>query len=383
MRQLSPGPHCRGLGASSGRQGRGAAPTSTAWGTRLSCPLLTVLAPNPVLCKRFTAKQVTNLLHTHPKHTVHPKPRTPTPNCPCPIHLPFWGGCRAAAPACCAEGGWLRPLSGVQTTVCSPFPLTGCKLHGETPRWGTGWPHRGEKLWRMLVLSSCYKYGWGCATNPWRQPSLWAWPHQSSHPRQPWPPRAEPLAQDGVLGPDSSSRSRPKAPPQSLAHPAPPGSEQSSKETEPTSTFPSLARSGATQTQLRWVSEENPMAPSSSVPPGPARPQEKPRPAALCVQPQGSALCTAGERPDSGKKRGSMSGWGTSEGNHLPPSRGQIQQCGVGNLPSMLLFFVWFFFQTCSTTDCSTPPSHLFLPDMLFNFFSFFLRAEMRNSFNF
>lgn len=117
------------------------------------------------------------------------------------------------------------------------------------------------------------------------------------------------------------------------------------------------------------------MAPSSSVPPGPARPQEEPRPAALCIQPQGSALHTAGERPDSGKKRGSTSGWGTSEGNHLPPSRGQIQQCGVGNLPSMLLFF-FFFRHAAPQIAIHLPP--IFSCPICFLIFFFFFWGQRR-----
>lgn len=118
---------------------------------------------------------------------------------------------------------------------------------------------------------------------------------------------------DGVLGTDSSRHPRGTRSGAlrraalrtrgALRTPLLPGSEQSSNETEPTGMFPSLARSGAAQTRPRWVSEENPTAPGGSAPPHPLRcgtaplaPREGPGPAALRVQPPGSALRTARER---------------------------------------------------------------------------------------
>lgn len=58
-----------------------------------------------------------------------------------------------------------RGLSGVQSTVCSVLPQTGCKLclDGEVPGWGTG--PREAKWARMLVLSPGYKNGRGSAAS--------------------------------------------------------------------------------------------------------------------------------------------------------------------------------------------------------------------------
>lgn len=50
--------------------------------------------------------------HAHPPPTARP------------IHLPFWGGCRAAAPACCAEGGVaLTSQRGADNSLLSPSPF--------------------------------------------------------------------------------------------------------------------------------------------------------------------------------------------------------------------------------------------------------------------
>lgn len=124
----------------------------------------------------------------------------------------------------------------------------------------------------------------------------------------------------------------PCAPGGTLRTPRLPGSEQSSNETEPTGTFPSLARSGETQTRPRWVSEENPTTPGrlrssspAAVRGGPARPPRKgsgPGPAVLRVQPPGLGSAHS-ERESSQRKRRYRSVRDTSKGTILRDQAGK------------------------------------------------------------
>lgn len=119
---------------------------------------------------------------------------------------------------------------------------------------------------------------------------------------QPQPQQRPPLG-DGASGPDGS-RTRPEALPRSPARPAPPGSEQTRNETEPTGTFskPGAVRSKADTTQVGVRGK--PDGPGGSAAPGPPRCVALPLgpgPAALRIQPR-AGLCAQREKDFTAKE---------------------------------------------------------------------------------